>query len=439
VDSVDSLPGPRSPALFNTLEYVLRPRRFALRHAARFGRVYRVQGIAGDAIFTHEPEHVRRIFAADSDAFESFAARAFQRLFGPRSVTLTYGPLHRQQRKLLAPPLHGARLRAFGNAIHEIAERHVAALRPGMGFRALDFTTDFTLDVIVRTVFGVTTQAARSELRGLLLALVEELSPMAVFAPRLQQTWFPPWKRFLRARERFDAWLSATIARRRGERSGGDDVLSLLLEATYDDGSAMDDVEIGEQLVTLLLVGHETTAIALATCMGQVHRHRDVLARLREEVSACDGDVEKMQRLPYLSAAIDESLRIEPVVTEVARVPSRDFALDDKLTVTPQQLLVVLIEGLHQDPGLYEEPLAFRPERFLERRFAPYEYAPFGGGVRRCLGAAFNDYESKILLATLVKRVDLRLADDRGERRVRRNLTMGPRHGVPMVVEQLRG
>jgi cytochrome P450 family 110 len=432
------LPSPRTPALFNALEYGFSPRRFARRHTARLGRAFLVPLRPESALFTSEPEHVRRIFGADSDAFKTLAAISLQGLLGARSVLLTSGAEHRRQRKLLAPPLNGARLRAFGATMQTIADQHVARLTPGQSFRAHDLTTAFTLDVIARTVFGVSAPDGDPELRALLTALVHEIPRFAIFAPFARGSWYPPWTRYLRQQQHFERWLNDKLAERRREAARGEDVLSLLLEARYDDGSAMDDREIRDQLVTLLLAGHETTAIALATCLSRLHRHPDVLARVQQELAAHAPTPESVVRLPYLSAAIDETLRIDPIVTDVSRIARAEFALDDELVLKPQQVVIVLIEALHRDPQLYPEPERFRPERFLERKYLPHEFLPFGGGVRRCLGAAFSDYETKIMLATLLRRVELRLRDARPEPRVRRNITMGPKRGVPMRVERLR-
>jgi cytochrome P450 len=432
------LPCGRTPALFNTLEYAFAPRRFARRNAARLGRVYRMPAFLVSPLFTSDPEHVRRIFAADSDTLDTLASTNLREVFGPRSVLVSAGQEHRRQRKLLSPPLNGARLRAFGATMQQIADQHVASLKPGQTFRAHDFTTAFTLDVIVRTVFGVSAPDGDPELRALLSALVHELPPFAVFAPFARHRWFPPWTRYLRAQQRFQQWMSEKLAQRRREGGAGDDVLSLLLQARYDDGSAMDEPDICDQLMTLLLAGHETTAIALASCLSRLHHHPDALARVRAELAAHAPAPESVTRLPYLSAAIDETLRIDPIVTDVARVSRTEFALDDELVLKPKQLVIVLIEALHHDPALYPEPDRFLPERFLERRYLPHEYLPFGGGVRRCLGAAFSDYETKIMLATLLRRVELSLIDQQPEPRVRRNITMGPKHGVPMRVERLR-
>jgi cytochrome P450 len=430
-----ALPGPRTPALFNTLDYGLFPRRFALRNAARYGRAYKVRGVVGDALFTSDPEHLRRIFSSDSDALGTLAAATLGWLFGETSVLLTAGSTHRRQRKLLAPPLNGPRLRAFGATMQELADKHVGKLTPGSNFRMLSLSTSFTLDVIIRTVFGVESEddAEARELRSMLSALVHGVPALAVFAHPLRTPWYPPWARYLKAKQTFDAWLMEKIRRRRAEGVQGTDVLSLLLNARYDDGSAMDEHEIYDQLVTLLLAGHETTSLTLASCMGRLLREPTVLARLCKELEGASGP-EEIQRLPFLSAVIDETLRIDPIVTDVGRLTRVDFALDQHLRLPPNQVIVVLIEALHHDPALYPNPKQFRPERFLERKFAPHEYAPFGGGVRRCLGAAFSDYETKILLATLLRRTVLELQNEAPEPRVRRNITMGPKHGVPMRV-----
>jgi len=394
-----------------------------------------MRAVQGDIVITTDPEHVRRIFSADSDTFRTFSA-SLRGLFGRQSVLLTWGPTHKRQRKLLSPPLSGARLRAFGDTMQQLADRQVDTLQVGRTFRALDLSTAFTLDVIVHTVFGVTGEAEAAELRGLLTTLVHGLPPLAIFAPPLQQPWFPPWRRFLASRAAFDRWVTDKIAARRRAASASADVLSLLLDARYDDGSAMTDEEIRDQLVTLLLAGHETTSIALSLCMSRLARHPAVRARLLDELASPTAGAE-LARLPYLSAVIDETLRIDPIVSDVARIPNSDFALDDQHTVTPRQLLLVMMEGLHHDPALYPSPETFRPERFLERKFTPFEYAPFGGGVRRCIGAAFSDYETKIMLATLLRRSSLSLVG-KPDRRVRRNITMGPEHGVLMRVDSLR-
>ncbi|HEX5658874.1 MAG TPA: cytochrome P450, partial [Polyangiales bacterium] len=245
-----------------------------------------------------------------------------------------------------------------------------------------------------------------------------------------KQPWFPPWARFLARRTAFRDWTLAKIrsARRSEERPAS--VMSLLLDARYDDASEMDDDEICDQLVTLLLAGHETTAITLANAISRVSQHADIARGLRDELQSSD----EILRAPYLSAFIDETLRLDVVVPDVGRIANREFALDDQLTVRKGQLVVFSIDGLHMDPELYPEPLTFRPERFLARKFAPHEYVAFGGGVRRCIGAAFSDFETKIMLATLLRSKTWVLTRGKPDRRVRRNVTMGPRHGVPIRI-----
>jgi cytochrome P450 len=207
----------------------------------------------------------------------------------------------------------------------------------------------------------------------------------------------------------------------------------LLLQTRAEDDSPLEYEELRDQLVTLLLAGHETTSIALASCLEQIHRHPAVLARLRNELSELS-DPEEVQRNAYLAAVIDETLRIAPILSDVARRVRGEFWLDEQLKLSTHDGVMVLIEALHHDPELYPEPAQFRPERFLERKFATYEFVPFGGGARRCLGAAFSDYETKILLSTIVRRVSLQLQRTRPDPRARRNITLGPKYGVPMRV-----
>jgi cytochrome P450 len=430
----ETLAGPPTAPLVSSLYYGFLPQRFAERHAANYGRSYKLRARPVPYLVTADPEHLRRIFAADSDAFRTLAAVTLRNVFGPRSVLLTHGAPHRQQRKLLAPPLTGARLRAFGATMQAMADAQVSALRPGQVFKAHELALRFTLDVIVRTVFGVTSDGEAAEARERLSALVEDLPAVSIFVPQTQRAWFPPWARYRRGQRAFESWLMSIVQQRRAQGVPRDDVLSVLLAARYDDGRPIDDQDIHDQLLTLLMAGHETTAIAVTRCLERIYHHDAVLGRLQTELRGAGETLEEMQRLPYLSAVIDECLRIDPIVTDVARVATRPFDLGGGLIVPEGVPVLVLVEALHRDPLLYPEPQRFQPERFLERKFQPHEYAPFGGGVRRCLGAAFSDYESKILLSTLLRRRSLMPVHSGLSHRVRRNITMGPAHGVPFRV-----
>jgi cytochrome P450 len=438
VRALTTLPKPKTPQLLGVLEYAFAPRRFAARHAKSLGRIYRVDGATGTIVVTSDPDHVKRVFAAAPETFDTYSQFTLGRVLGRSSVLVTAGDTHRRQRKLLAPPLTGARLRAFAATMQEIADRHVDTLVAGRELRALDLSTAFTLDVIVRTVFGVTEPEEAAHLSGILRAMVDEVPVIAVFQPRLQRGWFPPWLRYQQASQRFDVWLRAKLAERRQRAEHGDDVLSLLLQTRAEDASPLEYEELRDQLITLLLAGHETTSIAVASCIEQIHRHPPVLARLRDELASEPADPEGVQRNAYLSAAIDETLRIAPILSDVTRRVREEFWLDDQLRLTRGEGVMVLIEALHYDPAIYPEPAQFRPERFLERKYATYEYVPFGGGVRRCLGAAFSDYETKILLATILRRVTLQLTRARPDPRVRRNITLGPKYGVPLRVSSRR-
>jgi cytochrome P450 len=427
--------GPRRPGIVQVVEFTFWPERYVMRNVRRHGAVFRMKGPIIDLWATASPEHAKRVFAADPDTFGTLGTDSLKGILGARSVLVTDGPLHRRQRKLLTPPLHGPRLRAFAMSMQAIAREHIGRLRTGQRLLAHDLTTDFTLDVILRTVFGVEEGPQMASLRELLTHMLAGISPLSIFLPLLQTPRFPPHRKFLAVRERFDRAVDRLIDERRGEERA--DVLSLLCAARYEDGEPMERSEIRDQLVTLLLAGHETTAITLAWALDLVLRRPEVLDRIESEIRGVD-DPEQIAKLPYLGAAIDETMRLVPVVTDVARIPKVPFELEPGLVVPKGVPIVVLIEAIHRDPSLYPEPERYRPERFLERRFSPTEFLPFGGGNRRCLGAAFSEQEARLFLAMPLDDVRLRPTSARPPRRVRRNITMGPDDGVPLEVLCLR-
>ncbi|UJR83350.1 cytochrome P450 [Sandaracinus amylolyticus] len=427
-------PGPRW-TLPATLRLIRDPYATLLELRAEYGDLVTFPSPNGRVVLAMTPELVKPIFTASPDCFGAWAVGTTSVVLGPRSLIVSEGEIHKRDRKLLTPAFHGARMRAYGDAMRALARRRFdAAMKPGATVTLQDVTTDITMDVILRTVFGVGEGAAFDEGRAMMGEIVRGMSPLLFFTKASHTPFFPPWRRFVRIRERFRAWLDARTAEARARGDEGSDVLAMMLAARYDDGSAMSDDDVAAQLVTLLFAGHETTAIALAWAVHWLGRHPRTLALLRAEIASVgiDADPEVIAKLPYLSAVCDETLRLHPIVTENLRMLRKPFELGG-FTIPAGIGVAAAIGAIHADPAIYPEPDAFRPERFLERKYNAFEHLPFGGGHRRCIGAAFAEYEMRIALAVLVDGWDLDLVH-RDERPVRRSVTMGPAHGVPVKV-----
>ncbi|HLL52944.1 MAG TPA: cytochrome P450, partial [Myxococcaceae bacterium] len=386
-------------------------------------------------VVTGSPEGVREVFSADPNVFEPLGRVPIEPVTGPRSVLLLSGLTHKRERKLLMPPFHGERMRAYGTLIREVAERRVSAIPPGGSFSAQRLAQDITLDIILRAVFGITEPERVREFTEAIIAFGESYTPLLMFALPLRRNFggFGPWARFQRNAARFERLIEEQIARQRERGVGQEDILSLLLSARDEDGKPMTDGELKDELRTMILAGHETTAVALTWAMYWLHRLPEVRKRLQEELATLGPtpDPDALAKLPYLSAVCDEALRLNPVVPLVSRRTLAPFTLRGH-TLPVGTGIMVAIGVLHGDPTLYPEPEQFRPERFLERKFTPFEYMPFGGGARRCVGAAFALYEMKIVLGSLLSGHRFSLVDDRPVRPVRRHLTIGPDSGVEM-------
>jgi cytochrome P450 len=381
-------------------------------------------------VYVAEPALVKRVFAGDPATFHAGEANAMvlEPALGPFSVlTLDEGE-HMRQRKLLLPPFHGESIRRYGEVMREIAERDVAAWPVGTEFAVRPHTQRITLEVILRAVFGIREPGRLERARR----LVEEFgrrSHAILLFPLLRRRLGPlsPMAGFERAREELDAFLYEEIAARRAERGEHEDVLSLLLEATHEDGTPMSDRELRDELVTVVGAGHETTATALAWAIERLLRTPSALARLRE--SLADGDEE------YLDAVVKETLRTRPVITDVARKVTRAVDVGG-YSVPAGTLVMPAIIAIHHRADLYPEPLEFRPERFLEGQGEGYAWIPFGGGVRRCIGASFAEYEMRIVLRAILERVDLRAPSPAPERLRPRNITMAPARGGRVVIDR---
>lgn len=430
---MSSLPaGPRG-RLRTTYRILSRPFEHMPRWQARYGDLLTVPTMNGDVVLAASPEGARAIFSAPPERFAPFGVNNLACLLGPGSMVLLGGERHRQERKLLMPPFHGDRMRAYARIMAEVTERHVAEAAASGPVRMQDVAQAISLEVIIRAVFGMQEAARARACADAVLAMIQAIHPALLFMPFLHRELggIGPYARLRRRIEALDVLLREQIERARA--APGEDILSLLVGARYDDGSPMGEAEMCDELRTLLFAGHETTAVSLAWAVDLVHRHPAALARLQGELDALgpDPDPARYAELPYLDAVCKESLRLYPVVTEVLRelrAPLQIGAheIPAGLGVSPSILLI------HRRPELYPEPAAFRPERFLERKFSPFEYLPFGGGHRRCIGAGFASFEMKVALGATLSGWRIQLEDATPPVPRRRNVTMAPRGGVPV-------
>jgi cytochrome P450 family 110 len=359
---------------------------------------------------------------------------------GNGSMLILEGETHRRERRLVMPMFHGDRMKAYGESMQQCAVEQFEAHRARGTIVTLELMTSISLEVIVRTIFGGQNRELVKQLMDVSRQVVASSSPLLFFSRRTHFTFFgfSPWDRWTKAKKALFRLLDQVIENRQQSNCNSDDILSLLCDATYEDGQAITREHIYSELMTFLFAGHETTALSLTWAIYHLHKNKETLSRLRQELDSLgDETPASLTAGAYLKAAIQETLRIHPLVTETLRklkspLQLGEFQLPIGMAVAPATVLA------HHNPSTYPEPELFRPERFIERSYSPFEYMPFGGGHRRCIGAAFASYEMAIVLGTILKRFELELVDSEPVVPKRRNITIGPSTGVPIRVVSSR-
>ncbi|MEO8601415.1 MAG: cytochrome P450 [bacterium] len=435
-------PGPAMPPLIQAIHLALRPAAFLDSCARRYGDCFTigVPGMARQVVFSH-PDAIREIFADDGDALQAGRANVILKpVLGSFSLLVLDGPRHRRDRRLLLPPLHGERMRSFAEDIRSTADRAIDRWPLGVPFPLHREMQAITLEVIFRVVFGLGDDGRFSELRARLIELIAVASNAVWLMPWMQHAgggWLP-WGRILRLQGEIRRLLGAEIARRRAADSdAGADVLSMLLQARDEDGTALTDDELCDEMVTLLVAGHETTATALAWAVHHILAHPPVHAAIAAELTAARHQGlaydARLAQLTFLDATIKETLRLNPIIPEVGRQLDRPMRIGGR-DLPAGVVAAASIYLAHRRPESWPDPDCFSPERFIGRRPSPEEFLPFGGGIRRCVGTAFALYEMRCVLARVLERATLVPAPGYRARIVRRSVTLAPSAGMPVVV-----
>jgi cytochrome P450 family 135 len=436
VDAVSQLPpGPRLPGPIQTAIWFRRAQWMLDTCQARFGEMFTLR-IVGERpwVITSNPDVIKRVFTGDPRLLHAGEAnRILLPILGPSSVLLLDDDAHLSQRKLLLPPFHGERMQRYGTLMSEIAAAEVERWPLGEPYRLRPRMQAITLEIVLRAVFGVAEgprlEHLRRELRRVLDIATSPINGAVLMA--LGPERIGRLSRYRRELERVDAPIYAEIADRRHAENleEREDVMSLLLRATHEDGSPMSDQELRDELVTLLVAGHETTANALAWAVERLCRHPAKLARLTDEVDAGES--------AYLEAVVQETLRLRPVISIVLRRLLEPMEFGGRMLPAGASI-VPAIHLVHRRADIYERPDEFIPERFLEseggRAPGTYTWIPFGGGVRRCLGGAFAQFEMQVVLRELVARRSLLASQPASERVYRRAITDTPRRDAEVLL-----
>jgi cytochrome P450 family 135 len=434
-------PEPKSPPLVQMLRWAFRPIAFLEENRRRYGDSFSVTfpGFQRPMVMISDPAAIKALYGEPGHELPPGRNIFLEPILGSRSLLLLTGPDHLARRRLMLPAFHGERMRSYESIVTEIVDAEVDSWPLGEEFALHPRMQAVTLEVILRVVFGVAEGPRLERLRGMLSTVLQETASSAAQLVALIMARFggrAPFARFEGQLREVDELLYAEIAERR--EAGGleerDDILSALMLARFDDDAGsedegMTDTELRDQLMTLLLAGHETTATALAWTFDLLLRHPRELGRLRDSLATGEED--------YLRATISESLRLRPVIPIAGRRLAKPLQADG-LTLPEGTDVTPAIWLAHTRPDLYPEPYAFRPERFLDGGPETYAWIPFGGGIRRCLGASFAEFEMRIALREILGRCELRKASPRAERVGRRNITLSPRDGTPVVLTARR-
>jgi cytochrome P450 len=429
-------PGSRLPRIVQGFGLWHRPLAYLERLRRRYGTPFTVR-FPGSPSFVAitDPDQVKQVFMAPPDVLHpGEGARVLEPVVGLNSVILLDEGPHLEQRKLLLPAMHGEKMARLTGVIEDVTAREVASWPRGSATPLHPRFQRLTLEVILRAVFGLEEGERLEALRerlGAQLAFGDKPISLVPPAPdsRLRSLLesYGPFAPYARMKEESDELIFELIEERRRDHEGRDDILSMLLEARHEDGSPMSDDELRDELVTLLVAGHETTASTLAWCFDALSRHPHVVERLREEMESGEGD-------DYLTATINETMRRRPVLPNAEpRFVKKPFELGGRV-YPPGVALILNAYLVHHDPAIYPDPYAFRPERFLEDPPGTYTFIPFGGGRRRCLGASFAMVEMKIVIRAVLEACEVEPVGAAPERPRRRNITIKPARGARVVL-----
>jgi len=428
VDGPRLPPSPRLPRALEALAFVAARRRNVIWLNRTGGRCVTVKiPVFGDALVVSDPALAKQIFTTSPDVLHNIQPN-LSRLLGAGSVFGLEGAAHRQRRKLLTPPLHGRNIRAYEDIVEEETRREMASWPDGVEFESLEPMMRITLNIILRAVFGAD-GVELQQLRDLLPKWVTLGSRLSLLpSPKGPPIRFSPWSKLASYRRAYDGLIDTLITRARQDPNleGRTDVLSLFLRSTYDDGSTMARSEIGDELLTLLAAGHETTASTLGWAFERISRHPAVLQRLADEAAGEDNT--------YRLATIYEVQRNRTVIDFAGRhVAVPLYELGEWRIPEDFSILISLLQ-LHSDPDVYPDPERFDPQRFIDAKPNTFSWVPFGGGTRRCVGAAFSHMEMDIVLRTVLRHFTIQTTSAAGEKWHHRGVAFTPKKGGRVVL-----
>ncbi len=446
--------GPQTHPLVQTFQWLTSPLEYMEACAQRYGDIFtvRIGPTFQPQVFISNPQAIEQIFTTDPKQLDSGESAGFSSaFFGRQSMLALEGKPHQRQRKLLTPPFHGERMLAYGETIRDITKQVVSQWPLGEPFSVLPSMQAISFQVISKAVFSLEEGARYEQLKKLFIAILNPKRPLLrvvmLLFPLLRSalgSW-SPWKKFMGQIQEIDELIYAEIWERKEQpnNSSRSDILSLMISARDEQGQGMTDVELRDQLITLLVAGYEAPTTALYWALYWIHHLPEVQEKLLQELDSLgeNPDPNTIFRLPYLNAICCETLRLyPPAILAFSRVVKSPLAIGG-YQFEPGTILIPCIYLTHHRQDLYPNPKQFKPERFLERQFASSEYLPFGGGNRRCIGMAFYLFEMKLALATVLSCFQMELVDSKPVQPVIRGLLLGPEVGpgdVRMVVTERR-
>jgi cytochrome P450 family 110 len=435
---------PENPKFIQLIQWVINPLELMETSAKTYGDCFTLW-LSGDKpiVFLSHPQAIGEIFTSPAEQFDAGSSnKLIQPLLGENSLLLLDGAPHQRQRRLLTPPFHGEQMKSYSQMIRNITNQIISNWKIGEPFSVRSSMQEISLRVILKTVFGLDEGERFTQLKELLRSVLDlsgsPLRASMLFFPALQKdlgAW-SPWGKFLRQKHQIDKLIYTEIQERRDNpNTSRNDILSLMMSARDENGEPMTDVELRDELMTLLVAGHETTASAITWALYWIHHLPEVRQKLLSELDNFrdNADLYEITRLPYLTAVCQETLRIYPIamIALPRAVKSPIEIMGYKFE--PGTLLAPCIYLTHRRQDLYPNPQQFQPERFLARQFSQYEYLPFGGGNRRCLGVAFAMLEIKLVLATVLSHFELAIAEPRPVKPIRRGLTLAPSEGKWLI------